>query len=107
VVARRNPYYWKVDPSGRQLPYIDDVTTQLVADNEVAKLKTLSGDVDLVYSTITMDIRDKPVIALPASNYGVVSNRLHNVQNPMIDDWPWQTPGPTNMPQYFIGEKTS
>jgi peptide/nickel transport system substrate-binding protein len=63
VVATRNPYYWKVDNAGRQLPYIDEVSTQLVADNEVAKLKTLGGDVDLVYSTITMDIRDKPLIA--------------------------------------------
>ena len=26
VVAERNPYYFKVDPNGNQLPYIDRVT---------------------------------------------------------------------------------
>ena len=25
VVAERNPYYFKVDPSGNQLPYIDRI----------------------------------------------------------------------------------
>jgi peptide/nickel transport system substrate-binding protein len=63
VTAKRNPYYWKVDSSGRQLPYIDQVTFHLVADNEIAKLKTLGGEIDLVYSTIQMDLRDKPLIA--------------------------------------------
>lgn len=26
-------------------------------------------------------------------------------RDPMIDDYPWQTPGPTNMPQYFVREQ--
>ncbi|WP_020579801.1 ABC transporter substrate-binding protein [Actinopolymorpha alba] len=63
MTARRNPYYWKVDSEGRQLPYIDEVSYQLVSDNEVAKLKTLGGEVDLVFLTIMMDLRDKPLIA--------------------------------------------
>ena len=25
MVAERNPYYWKVDPDGKQLPYIDKI----------------------------------------------------------------------------------
>jgi hypothetical protein len=40
----------------------------------------------------------------PEGMYGIIKNRLRNVQNPMIDDWPWQTPGPTNIQQYFIQE---
>jgi len=30
IVAERNPYYWKIDPAGRQLPYIDSVAFHLV-----------------------------------------------------------------------------
>ncbi|NIN50780.1 MAG: hypothetical protein GTN62_11805, partial [Gemmatimonadales bacterium] len=26
LVLRRNPYYWKVDEAGKQLPYLDEVS---------------------------------------------------------------------------------
>jgi peptide/nickel transport system substrate-binding protein len=29
VILRRNPYYWKVDEAGNQLPYLDEVTYRL------------------------------------------------------------------------------
>ena len=32
ITWKRNPYYWKVDPNGKQLPYIGDVVF-IVADN--------------------------------------------------------------------------
>ncbi len=43
----RNPYYWKVDTEGNQLPYIDKVTRLLVMDKEAMLLKTIAGEVDL------------------------------------------------------------
>lgn len=42
----RNPYYWKVDPEGNQLPYIDEVIHTFVQDREVANLQALTGQVD-------------------------------------------------------------
>ncbi len=30
LVAKRNPYYWKVDPEGNQLPYIDQIHMKLL-----------------------------------------------------------------------------
>ena len=50
VVAERNPYYWKVDAEGHQLPYIDRATFEIVSDNQVQLLKALNGDYDLVDS---------------------------------------------------------
>ncbi len=44
--ATRNPYYWKVDPDGKQLPYIDEIEYQLVSDTEVAVLKAAAGEID-------------------------------------------------------------
>ncbi len=47
VVAERNPYYWKVDPEGRQLPYIDKVVYEVGEDVEVLVLKALNGEIDM------------------------------------------------------------
>lgn len=47
VIYERNPYYWKVDPSGKQLPYIDRITYDLVEDVEMANMKAVMGEVDM------------------------------------------------------------
>ena len=46
VTAERNPYYFKVDPEGNQLPYIDTYAQELATDNEVLVLKGLNGELD-------------------------------------------------------------
>jgi len=48
AVATRNPYYFKVDTNGTQLPYFDRVVYQMVADPEVLLLKTLQGEIDIM-----------------------------------------------------------
>ena len=45
IVFDRNPYYWKVDPEGNQLPYIDHVEAIYAGDKELEILKTVSGDI--------------------------------------------------------------
>jgi peptide/nickel transport system substrate-binding protein len=44
----RNPYYFKVDVKGQQLPYVDKLSSQQVNDVEVVTLKVLAGEVDYV-----------------------------------------------------------
>lgn len=46
----RNPYYWKVDDQGRQLPYVDDVTVTSYQDEQTATLAMLNGDFDYIKS---------------------------------------------------------
>ncbi|MEO1105256.1 MAG: ABC transporter substrate-binding protein, partial [Pseudomonadota bacterium] len=46
VVAERNPYYWKVDEAGNQLPYIDRITYDQVEDVETILLKAFNGEID-------------------------------------------------------------
>jgi peptide/nickel transport system substrate-binding protein len=48
LVFQRNPYYWKVDTAGNQLPYIDTIVSNIV-DAETYDLKILSGEVDYAY----------------------------------------------------------
>ncbi|MBW7453352.1 ABC transporter substrate-binding protein [Paenibacillus sepulcri] len=42
----RNPYYFKVDTAGNQLPYIDKIVSTMVQDIEMVSLKTIAGEVD-------------------------------------------------------------
>ena len=44
----RNPYYWKVDTEGNQLPYIDTVRLEYAANTEVTKLKIAQSELDVV-----------------------------------------------------------
>lgn len=47
IVAERNPYYFKVDPEGNQLPYIDTYIQAIASNNEVLVLQGLNGELDL------------------------------------------------------------
>ncbi len=47
-MAERNPYYWKVDTEGNQLPYMDRIVYQMVADPQVLLLKCMQGEIDLM-----------------------------------------------------------
>jgi peptide/nickel transport system substrate-binding protein len=44
VVLERNPYYWKVDPEGHQLPYIDRMEFDIL-QGETVNLRKLTGDI--------------------------------------------------------------
>ena len=47
LVLNRNPYYWKVDTAGNQLPYIDAIHSQGAPTGEAELLKILAGESDL------------------------------------------------------------
>ncbi|BCP55274.1 peptide ABC transporter substrate-binding protein [Kaistia sp. 32K] len=49
IVAQRNPYYWKVDPDGQQLPYIDTIDTAIATPDSARQavlLKGMAGQLD-------------------------------------------------------------
>lgn len=46
-VMERNPYYWKVDTEGNQLPYIDTVVHDLQAESQTIVLKAIAGEIDM------------------------------------------------------------
>lgn len=47
MVSSRNPYYWKVDEKGQQLPYIDTVEFTLVENNDAIAAKALGCELDM------------------------------------------------------------
>ena len=58
-VYTANPYFWKVDTEGNQLPYFDRIETDLVADREVLNGRIMSGDID--FAAYETDIRNYPM----------------------------------------------
>lgn len=49
LVSERNPYYWKVDTEGHQLPYIDRIETTVATQDSVGQallLNSIAGKVD-------------------------------------------------------------
>jgi ABC-type transport system substrate-binding protein len=46
-IMERNPYYWKVDTQGNQLPYIDTVVHELQAESQTVVLKAIAGEIDM------------------------------------------------------------
>jgi peptide/nickel transport system substrate-binding protein len=49
----RNPYYWKVDPEGNQLPYIDSVYVELETDREARKARVAQGYYDCTFRGVS------------------------------------------------------
>jgi peptide/nickel transport system substrate-binding protein len=52
VAAVRNPYYWKVDTDGNQLPYIDNVTWAKLDDPQLMLLRMTAGELDFAFRHI-------------------------------------------------------
>ena len=46
ITCERNHYYFKVDAAGQQLPYLDKLIGQILADVETQALKIMAGEVD-------------------------------------------------------------
>ena len=61
AVAVRNPYYFKIDTAGTQLPYFDSIIYRSVADPQVLLLKALQGEIDMMDQYIATP-NNKPVL---------------------------------------------
>lgn len=95
----RNPYYWKVDTDGNQLPYLDGKQRTLVSDAEAALLKAVAGELDFEWHSAPGGLANRPtvmenaekgnyhVIGLvnPGTNYGTIYfNYAH--EDPVLRD---------------------
>lgn len=81
IEFERNPYYFKIDAQGNQLPYIDKLQSTLVQNAEMVNLKILAGEVDHSYEYVSI-----PKVPLLKENeakggYKVYVNDLHRTAN--------------------------
>ncbi len=54
MIASRNPYYWKVDVEGNQLPYIDEVYFYLVENCGAVESLALGGKIDMQHRCMSL-----------------------------------------------------
>jgi len=48
VVLERNPYYWKVDSKGQQLPYLDELTFLVVPTQDAQVIRFQAGESQMI-----------------------------------------------------------
>ena len=69
----RNPYYFKIDPDGNQLPYIDAIDSIILLENsEMITFQAATGQLD--FAAFTLRTQDIPLLKLGEAK-GV--NRVH------------------------------
>ena len=56
VVFERNPFYWKVDYAGRQLPYLDRIFMRTYENNEVIGLELAAGRLTFAARRVPADL---------------------------------------------------
>ncbi|ENN86418.1 putative oligopeptide ABC transporter, substrate-binding protein [Rhizobium freirei PRF 81] len=62
VVMTRNPYFWQVDTSGNQLPYVDEINFGISQDVESLMLNVISGKIDIQERHISV-LANKPTLS--------------------------------------------
>jgi peptide/nickel transport system substrate-binding protein len=55
IIYERNAYYYKLDPEGNQLPYIDVVQHDVVDSADLLNLKAVAGEVDMQFRHMTWE----------------------------------------------------
>ncbi|MBV7332317.1 ABC transporter substrate-binding protein [Chloroflexi bacterium TSY] len=85
AVFERNPYYWKVDSAGNQLPYIDRMEVEITEGNptELVALKAIAGELDIQVRDLSL--QDVPLVMenAEAGDYRVI------MWNRGDYAWPW------------------
>lgn len=76
----RNPYYWKVDTAGNQLPYINNVEVAVTQNQEIILAKALNGEIDNQYWHLTF-VENKPVLSQNPDLrfYDAIDNHINSV----------------------------
>lgn len=79
----RNPYYWKTDAEGNQLPYIDYLEFDLVEDSEVRLLNTSQGQYNATFRAVET-FTDIPFLLenAEANDYRVITYQQGNGAEP-------------------------
>jgi len=58
LLLKRNPYYWKKDAAGKQLPYLDSIRLDIEQNPEIEALRFKRGEVHLI-NTVSPAIFEK------------------------------------------------
>ncbi|OKH87766.1 ABC transporter substrate-binding protein [Thalassospira sp. TSL5-1] len=98
LIAVRNPYYWKIDPTGRQLPYIDRVSFKLVDSKSDAVKLAMEGKINMQERHISNSAEEILAVRKDMSSFTLIEsdmnkltlslnlNHQNNVLRPLFQD---------------------
>lgn len=66
LLLHRNPYYWKRDANGKQLPYLDSIRLDIQQNRELELLRFRRGELDLI-NKLDPDMYDRLSSEMPHS----------------------------------------
>lgn len=93
----RNPYYWKVDVAGNQLPYVDYVEAEVSNELQAIILKATAGEYDVV--TSYAQLKEMPLYQENAERSNIATVLHGSINNPPIlflnHDFDYETEGST------------
>lgn len=86
----RNPYYWKIDPEGNQLPYADGLEYRLYTGSErdegggteVKLMKVMAGEVDFAHNWNIGNLESLPILLQQEESSGLFDIRTPDYMNP-------------------------
>ena len=87
LVLERNPYYWKTDEQGYQLPYLDEIVFLFVPSADAQVLRFQSGETDVIsrlgaenFSVLSRQARDYTMVdAGPGLEYNFLFFNLNDL----------------------------
>ena len=91
----RNPYYWKVDVAGNQLPYVDMVVAEVSNELQAIILKATAGEYDVM--TSYAQLKEMPLYRENAESSNIRTVLHGSINNPPIlflnHDFDYETEG--------------
>ena len=102
-LLERNPYYFKVDSEGRQLPYIDKLHRVIVTNPEVTAAKVIAGETDIQYNHLKMS--DFPLFKANEEKGGYKALLLPAWQDLVLMYFPYLTPIKDPVIMELMGDK--
>ena len=80
---KRNPYYWRVDQEGQQLPYLDELRVLFSDDINSIILRIANGEVDFRYQL--GGISAKPILVENAEKSGIKVFDIEQDWGPIVE----------------------
>lgn len=93
TTAERNPYYYKVDEAGNQLPYLDGINFDIVERIDLLNIKAVAGEIDMQFRHISWENFPLYIENAEAGDYRVMQWKLAEGSNYLL------------MPNYGIADE--
>ncbi|MDX1738377.1 MAG: ABC transporter substrate-binding protein, partial [Alphaproteobacteria bacterium] len=78
--AKRNPYYWKIDPAGKQLPYIENLVYQVVKSKGDIRGLAAEDTIDMqlrAMASFAEKVNDKPADWAQYRTFGAIDTDMN------------------------------